>query len=234
MTVAPFTDYEGLGTDGTFTGGPSIILMVISAATFIAGGSVITSLLLLVLITGEKARKLVGSLRTIGLYESTHVLAWYTASIPFFIFTGLATATVGAATGIAFFTNVPWGIHAIATMLLMASTGALVICCASCVRSTVAVNITAFVLFAATAVITAMFSALGLFTVIYSPIFPPVILFTLVWLPGFHYGRLVQSILYTVYLTGGTQQQQAQSPSASSSMGVGVAAHSGAAWQQGA
>ena len=158
VTVAPFTDYEGIGQSNSSSSSPAIVLLVIAAATFIASGSVITSLLLLILITGEKARKLIGSLRTIGLYESTHVLAWFTAALPFFVVTGLITATVGGATGIAFFTNTEWGIHAIAAMLLMASTGSLIMFCASCVRSTVAVNISAFMLFSATAVITTIFS----------------------------------------------------------------------------
>ena len=171
-----------------------------------------------------------GSLRTIGLFESTHVLSWFLASLPFLITTGLITATVGGATGIAFFTNTPWGIHAIAALLLMMSTGAMVLCCTSCLRSSVAVNITAFLLFSATAVITSMFSVLGLYSFIYAPVLPPIVLMCLVWLPGFHYGKIVQSMLVAIYLSSSQGGSAGNSVTGSGVSGAAPAYTAG--WQQ--
>ena len=67
-TVAAFPDTEaanalGAGSDG---------LQIIAAATFVCAGVVAGALFAMMLVTGEKGRRLVGQLRTIGLYESTY------------------------------------------------------------------------------------------------------------------------------------------------------------------
>jgi len=192
-------------------------LLVLAGATFVTAGVTLSGVLGLTTVTGEKAQRLVGSLRTIGLHESAYWVSWYTAFVPLLIAMALLAALVGQGTGIALFTNANYGIHMLGFLLLGSATLAQSLCCASVQRSPRWVNVTTFCLFALAVSMTTVFAAAALYTFVYLPSIPVIIPLLIGWMPVFHYGKFMTSIITYIYFApppSSTQQQQQQQQAA--------------------
>ena len=199
VTIAPIRDYE---SDVSRIDNVGIVLLAFAGSTFITAGAVLSSVLVLATIAGEKHRKLVGAMRAVGLFESTYWASWLTAFLPILAVAAGIASLVGNATNIAMFTRTSAGIHFIALLLLGTSSAAMALCCASLVRAQRSINVIAFLLFAASAIITAIFSVLNLYSFIYQPIAGSLIAWVVAPWPAFHYGKLWYTIFFAVYFGG--------------------------------
>lgn len=135
--------------------------VAIAGSTFPIVGVVLSSIFVMTMVTGEKARRLVGALRTIGLLDSAYWISWLVGSLPVLLLLALIAAGVGVATGIELYTRADYSVHFVGLFMLATSTTSMALCCSSFVRSQRAVNITAFCLFAVAATTAVLFVMLG-------------------------------------------------------------------------
>lgn len=217
VTVGAFSDYES--ANSLTGGGPGLIMLLVSGATFVICGAIISSLLIMSTITGERSRKLVGQLRTIGLLDSTYWLSWIISFFPVIFLGALVLPGVGSASGVVLFSRTDYSVHLVATFLLGTATMANAMCCGSFVSQRMRVNIASFCVFAVAVAVSITFAVLQLYSFIYIPTIPAVVQVLVGVIPAFHYGKLINSILMYI-LSAGT---------ASGASGVSAAAASGPA-----
>ena len=207
VSAAPFSDYEsvGFGGGGDSSTGPGLLLLMLSAPTFPAAGVTIASLLILSLVTGEKAKKLVSALRSIGLLESAFWLSWSLSTLPLFFALALVTAAVLQATRILMFSNTDYSVLLVSVFLLATSTASMALCCASFVSSQRAVNVTSFCKFAVVIVLSICLTFPGtmdghsLYAALYEPGTSKWELIILGPWPIVHFGRMTTSIFNRIY-----------------------------------
>jgi len=200
-TIAPFEQVDPL------SGGvsdPSSLAVYSFGGSFLIMGVVAGSLCILTTVVGEKQRKLLGSLKTIGLLDSTYWLSWLSSYLPLLLGMALVTPGIAYALKIILFLRVEYGVHVLALWLLGTSTAAMSLACAAFLKSPGYVGCTAFCHFAAALSLSIVFNVLQVNRVVYRPDFPFALsfLFMLPW-PFFHYGRLISTMM-TYILTGGS------------------------------
>lgn len=199
-TAAPFDALDPLS--GAVSD-PSSLAVYIVGAAFMIMGVVGSTLLLLVTVTGEKQRKLLGSLRTIGLLDSAYWLSWIVSYSPLFLLMALLSPAAAVVAKIILFTRVEYGLHVLALLLLALSTGAMTLACAACLNRPFYVNMTAFCSFAIAVSLSIVYTITGVNRLLYRPDFPPGLsVFFFMPFPFVHYGRLLTTMM-TYILTGG-------------------------------
>jgi general stress protein CsbA len=156
------------------------------------------------IVTGEKARRLVGQLRTIGLYESTFWASWITAFAPLVLASALFAPAVGVATGVVLFTRVDYGVHVAGFLTAGLAVLSNAMCCAACTRQQRWVNLAAFLNFGVYVTIATLFAILQFYFIIYAPVVPVALQAFVALFPAFHYGRLVNTILLHILGQGST------------------------------
>lgn len=196
ITVAAFTDFEPGPSKAL---GPATLMLALSVAAFPVTGVVLSAILVMTMVTGEKSRRLVGALRTIGLLDSVYWVSWLVSYVPVLLLMALVAAGVGFSTNILYYTSCNYGIHVMGLFLLGTSCSAMALCCASCIRAQRSVNIAAFCFFATGATLSVVFGIFGLYNIIYQPFMPPIVAVLVGFLPYAHYGKLATSIYSFIY-----------------------------------
>jgi ABC-type multidrug transport system ATPase subunit len=197
--VGPFDEVNPL------SGGvsdPASLVVYQYGGQFLVMGVVAGALVVLATVSGEKSRKLLGSLKTIGLLDSAYWLSWFTCFLPLLLLMALVTPGIGQAARIILFERVDYGVHIMALLLLGSSTVALSLSCAACVSTPNMIGAAAFCHFAAAVSLSIVFHVFGLDRAVYSPGFPAIVTLLMVLWPFFHYGRFVSSVMIFI-LTGG-------------------------------
>ena len=198
-SIGPFDEVSPL------SGGvsdPASIAVYEYGASFVVMGVVAGSLLVLTTVSGEKSRKLLGSLRTIGLLDSAYWLSWFTCYAPLLLLMAVLTPAAGLAARIILFLRVDYGVHIAALLLLGTSTAAMSLACAACLSRPAWIGGAAFCHFAAAVSLSIVYHIFGLDRAVYSPGFPAIVTLLMVLWPFFHYGRFVSSVMIFI-LTGG-------------------------------
>lgn len=204
--AAPLSDFEGLGLGGPGGSAPSLILLMLAGPTFPAAGIAISSLLVLSLVSGEKSRRLVSSLRSIGLLESAYWLSWWGASLPLVLLLALVTGGIMQSTGILLFANTDLSVLVAMLALMGSSTLSMALCCSSFISAQRSVNVVSFCKFALVVVLSiclqfpVTFSGHSAYAALWEPgtaawelcLFAP-------W-PVVHFGRLQTRIFNKIYL----------------------------------
>ena len=199
-TVAPFDMLDPLS--GAVSD-PSTFAVYIVGAAFLVMGVIGGTLLLLITVTGEKQRKLLGSLRTIGLLDSAYWLSWIVTYAPIFLVMALISPAAGVISKIILFTRVEYGLHVIALFLLALSTGAMTLACAACLNRPFYVNMSAFCFFAVAVAMSIIYTVTGINRILYRPDFPPALAVLCMHpFPFVHYSRLMTTFMQYI-LTGG-------------------------------
>ena len=198
ITIGQLPDFEDANTL-VGSASNSLVILLLAGPTLLVMGVVCGALMVLMVITGEKSRRLVGQLRTIGLFESAYWATWFASYAPVIFCMALLTPAVGVASGTILFAHVAFSVHLVATLLLGAAYAANAMCCASMVRQQRCVSGAAFFLFAAAVTITTVFAAVGLYPYIYGPFIPMALQVFVALFPCFHYGRLMNGALIHVF-----------------------------------
>jgi len=221
-TIASFPDFESSSVLGGASA--STVVVQIIGATFVTSGVVAGVLFAMMTVTSEKSRRLVGQLRTIGLYESAFWGSWLVAYVPVVLAMALLAPLIGQSTLLDVFVYVDYSVHFASLLLLGCATLANALCCASCVRSTWRIVVASFCQLAIAITITLVFSLLGLYPIVYNPAFPTALPGTVGLFPAFHYGKLYNTMNIHIHNTG---------PGASSSASAAAAATAGLLAQAG-
>ena len=164
VSVAAFSDSEAASAFGASSDG----LQIIAGACFICCGVVSGALFAMMLVTGEKSRRLVGQLRTIGLYESTYWSSWLAAYVPILAAMAIVLPLAGTGTGLSLFVHTDFSVHFAAAFLLGCAALANALCCASCVRRQGCVMAVSLLQFALTVIITILMAVLGIYSYVYT------------------------------------------------------------------
>lgn len=206
-TVSAFPDNEAANTIGA-SGGDG--LLFISGATFIMCGIVAGVLFAMMLVTGEKSRRLVGQLRTIGLYESAYWASWLTAYVPVLTAMAIVLPLVGGVGGanLSLFVHTDFSVHFVAALLVGLASLANALCCAACVRRQGCVMFVSLLQFAIAVILTVLMAVIGIYPYMYT-IAPRAATAFVSLFPSFHYGRLVNIIM--LHIVGADQSQNQQS-----------------------
>jgi ABC-type multidrug transport system ATPase subunit len=195
ISITSFTELVTFGS-GAAT---EQVVNQFAAATFMICGVISAVLFAMMVVTGEKSRKLVGQLRTIGMYESAFWFSWLTAYLPVIFAMALFSPLIGQACNLTIFTYVDYSVHLVMFFLLGTAVLANAFCCSAWILSTIAIIIASFCQLAIGIIIPVLFSATGLYTVIYSPGVPTVVQAWVGLFPPFHYGKLMSTIITHVY-----------------------------------
>jgi len=107
---------------------------------------------------------------------------------------GLATAAIGAATGLYLFENCNYMVHVIAFFCLGMGLVSLVLCCSSFTSRPVIVSACSFCIFACAILQGVLWSAFGLYGIIFRPGTSPFLRLVVTPLPWFHYGASIHLI----------------------------------------
>jgi ABC-type multidrug transport system ATPase subunit len=195
VTITSFTELV------TFIGGAATEEFVNkwAAATFMVCGVISATLFAMMVVTGEKSRKLVGQLRTIGMYESAFWLSWLTAYLPVILGMAIFSPLIGQACNLTIFTYVDYSVHFVMFFLLGTAVLANAFCCSAWILSTIAIIIASFCQLAIGIIFPVVFSATGLYTIIYAPNIPTLLQAFVGLFPPFHYGKLMNTIITHVY-----------------------------------
>ena len=189
-TVGQLPDYEDPNAlAGSGNVGP--VIMLLAGPTLLVSGVVCGAMMILMVITGEKSRRLVGQLRTIGLFESAFWVTWGAAWLPILFLMALLTPAVGVASKTLLFSNVAYSVHLVSLILLAAAYAANAMCCASMVRSQRCVSAAVFFLFAAAVTVATLIAAFQLYQFVYYPGIPLALQMFLGLFPCFHFGKLM-------------------------------------------
>lgn len=199
-TIAPFEEVSPL------SGGvsdPTSVAQYVYGPAFLSIGVVGASLLVLVQVSGEKHRKLLGMLKTVGLLDSAYWASWFVSYLPLILAAAVLTPASGAVSKLIIFARVDFSIHMLAILLLGTATVAMALALSACVSRPVWVTGLAFVQFALSVSLTIIFGVIGLYQFAYLPTIPPGLAFLFIIWPYFHYGRLLSSAMRYI-LTGGS------------------------------
>lgn len=184
-----------VATNGDMFNTNAVPITSIAGAAFIVTGVVVVALMFMNIVTTEKHKKLLGAMRMMGLYESTHWISWF---LVFGLVSGLAsvvTVVVGKATSIDLFVRTEFMVHFAALAAFSVSMSAFVLWAASFVRRPRWSNVSAFLTFSISVVMTFMFTVTQLYDGLYSPAVSFAAKLVLWPMPWYHYGKIISDIM---------------------------------------
>lgn len=181
---------------GSFAGiDETDLILNFIANLFMVTGAAIVALMQLYMVVREKQVRLLGALRAMGVYDSSHWLSWFIAFAAPAVVAGCLAAAVSQATDLVVFTHVDASVHVILLSALALAFSAVTIMLAAVVTQPRWVNAGAFLFFSITFIVQNMLTTANVFAVAYEPDTSAALAGFLFLLPGFHYGSSIMGIL---------------------------------------
>ena len=196
--------FEAAGLPSQGTAGGSALSPEGNGFVFVGGsmllelGACMVMILATNLVASEKHRKLLGALRSIGLYESAFWVSWVLVLCVMTMFTSLITLGIGYWTGLYFFTHVDFAVHFISFWCLCMSMVGMALWLASFVRQTLWVNLGSFLLVALTLSLQTIATLFNAYQYFFSPQMPTVLAVLLYPFASVHYGYIMHDIILWV------------------------------------
>jgi hypothetical protein len=124
VTIKPIRDLEqeqreGVGSNEQFDDVQSMVPS--SGHLFVVMGTLIGTLIIINMITGEKRARILGTMRMMGLHESAYWMSWMIILWIISLVGAAITATCGALTPIKVFKECDWSVHFVAFFFFFTS-----------------------------------------------------------------------------------------------------------------
>ena len=190
-------------------------------------GPLVSALLIINAVTGEKRARLLGYMRMMGLHEGTYWISWMIVLVVISLCSGLVAAIVGKFfTNIYLFKNCDFGVHFVAWFFFLTSMYSMGLFLSSFLTGMNSVNLVSFLLL----VFVILFCTFvnghedgTIWNESYSIEYSPIVQFCFFMMPWFHYIRIFFNILTVTKVEGmGIEETQSVTTAGPSSSTTNV------------